>query len=309
MANANRYSKAAALKELRALASARGDVLFQDLPPGLRRAVHLHWGSMATARVAANLRSRRPGRAPTWTAERLIAEIQALARGGQYMSQSAVAAAGHNRLIVRACTMFGSWSRARTRAHIHFAPRKPPGRGTTWDPDAVIAAIRERLRDGESLAVTKSPAPLVSAAQRHFGSWREAIEASGINYRDVNLNRHREDLELLDWLRGLAASDPSMTLYDLDRLGQHAVACRRRWGSLERAARAAGLHDWPVRTRLDAMSREEVIHALRALSRARASLTLRQLRSSAAHHRLLNSIFKRFGSWRDALEAAGVGTR
>jgi hypothetical protein len=303
------YGKAQALRALRALGATPGAILFRDLPPPLRRAVHLHWGSMSAARRAANLPQRRPGRSPKWTAERVIAEIQHVARRGQHMSQNAVATSGYGHLVTAACHLFGSWSRARDRASVPFKPQQRQGRGAAWDADTVVAAIRERLRDGETLAVTKCPSSLVSAAQRHFGSWREAVEAVGLDYKDVNLNRRLDDAELLDWLRDLAASNPSMTLYDLDRLGGHVVACRRRWGSLAAAAEAAGIAGWPARVRHEAMSRDEVLAALRLLARRRAPISLARVRANPTHQRLVNSVFKRFASWNDAISAAGMGTR
>jgi hypothetical protein len=65
---------------------------------------------------------------------------------------------------------------------------------------------------------------------RIFGSWRNAVTAAGIHYDSVLLRRNREDDELLAWLRPLARTKPRMSLHELEKAGQHAVICRRRWG-------------------------------------------------------------------------------
>lgn len=278
---------------------------FEDLPPPLRRAVHRHWGSMEAARRAARLPARRRGRAPTWSPERVIDEIRKLARRGQHMSANALMEAGRFDLLAAAASHFGSLALARERAGIVFIRRRAVA-SKAWDADAVVNAILERYHDGETLAVTKSPRSLVSAATRHFPSWRVAIETAGLNYDDIILHRHYSDDDLLTWLRQTAEAHSQMTLFDMDKYGGHTVACRRRWGSLEEAAAAAGLNDWPVRTRFEAMSCDEIVRTLRRLSRARVPLSFTRVREDPSHQRLLNSVMKRFASWDEAIAAAGL---
>jgi hypothetical protein len=221
------------------------------------------------------------------------------------MSVNELIDAGQFALLNAAATRFGSFAVARARAGIRFVPKRPAA-FNAWDTEAVVVAIQERHRDGEPLAVTKCPRSLVSAAVRHFSSWREAIASAGFDYDEIVLNRHFDDDELLQWLRDLAKTHPEMTLFDMDKYGGHTVACRRRWGSLEAAAAAAGLVDWPVRTRFEAMSREEIVVSLQRLSRRRTPLSFSRVRDNPTHQRLLNSVMKRFESWDAAMAAAGL---
>lgn len=297
--------KAQAIEMLRSLASKQPRLRFEELPIGLRRAIHQHWGSMAAARKVARIPARRPGRTPTWTNERVLGELRVLARRGQHMSQSALLHDGHTRLVSAATKIFGSFARARELAGIHITKHKSPAQHV-WDADAVVAAIRARHEEGEPIAVTKCPRSLVSAANRIFGGWRAAVEAAGLDYEKVLLRRDYSDGELLDWLRQLSLSNPSMTLYDLDRLGEHTVACRRRWGSLEQAAMAAGLSGWPVRVHHEAMSHEEITSDLRRLARAGEALNFGTVRQNPDRRRLVDGALKRYPSWDAAIAAAGL---
>jgi hypothetical protein len=298
------YSKARAAEDLRAHAAAGKVLRFNDLPAPLRRAVHQYWGGMANARRLLRLPALVPGRR-SWTTERVIAEIRRLHRKGQHMSQNAVAKAGRMDLLLAAARLFGSWTRAREHAGVQLAKRRSHPK-SAWDDTTIVSEIQARHGRGEPLAVTKTPSSLVSAAQRIFGSWREAIEAAGFQYDEIVLARRYDDDDLLEWLRALARTRPDMTLYDLDRHGQHTVACRRRWGSLEAAAEAAGLSGWPVRVRHEAMSRDEVVKTLRRLVRARVPINLTHVRGHPGFSRLVNSAFKHFATWDDAVATAGL---
>jgi len=259
---------------------------------------------MASARRALRLPAIVPGRR-RWTADRVTTEIRKLHRKGQHLSQNAVAKAGRMDLLLAAGRIFGSWTRAREHAGVVMTKRRSRPK-MTWDDTTVVAEIQARHRRGEPLAVTKTPSSLVSAAQRIFGSWREAIEAAGFGYHEISLTQRYADHDLLDWLRSLARTRPDMTLYDLDRHGAHTVACRRRWGSLEAAAAAAGVTGWPIRVRYEAMTRDEVVKTIRRLHRARTPLNLTHVRGGPGFSRLVNSAFKHFASWDDAVAAAGL---
>src|SRR5207248_220461 len=118
-----------------------------------------------------------------------------------------------------------------------------------------------------------APPKLVNAAQYYFGGWRDAVEAAGFDYARVRLVREPyQRAELLEMLRGLARKTPKMTLAELhDHTA--AEAWKREFGSIEDAARAAGLEDWPVRLLRPLMSHDETIAAIHERLRAKQSLT------------------------------------
>jgi hypothetical protein len=223
------------------------------------------------------------------------------------MSTSAVAAAGRNDLVIAAMKYAGGWARARTLAGVSFKA----SRGFSmpvWDAGTVVAEIRVRHRQGLPLALSKAPKSLTCAACRIFGSWREAITAAGLEYDSVLLLRQYSDEELLAWLRQLARKKPHMSLFDLDKYGKHTVACRRRWGSLEAAATAAGVTGWPLRLRTPAMSRAALLRVLRKWRKDQLPLQLSAVRQVAGGHHLINSAFHHFKSWDSALKASVSST-
>jgi hypothetical protein len=284
-----------------------GAATYTGLEAPLRRAVLLHWGSMKRAREALGLQPL-PAPRQRWSRERVIDEVAKLARSGQHMSHGEVAKAGHGDLLLAASKYAGGWVRARSLAGVRFKPNRVAS-VPSWDATAVIEAIRNRQLHGQPLASSKVPKSLMSAGLRYFGSWRDAIEASGIDYDHVLLLKQVTDAELLEWLRNLARAKPHMTLYDIDKHGEHAVVCRRRWGSFEAAAKAAGLPEWPIRIRQRAMSRSAVVRALRTWNAARKPLRFGEARTLPGGYYLVNSVLHHFRTWNDALVAAGLPTK
>jgi hypothetical protein len=295
------YSRAKAIEALQRL-QRRGAVKYKALESRLRRAVLFYWGSMTAARKAAGIRGL-PAPRQRWSRERVLHEIAELHRLGQHMSSLAVMKAGRGELVQAAGQYVGSWTRARELAGVAFR-RKRSISTSAWEASTVIAEIFNRLEQGLPLAVTKTPSSLTSAAIRIFGSWRDAIAAAGLDYGEIALARTYQDAELLTWIRQLARDNPKMTLFEVDKHGEHAVACRRRWGSLEAAALAAGLIDWPVRTRSRAMAKSEVLRALRDRIKNKQALTFAAVRMTENGYFVINSALHHFKTWTAAIAAA-----
>jgi len=298
--------RASALAALRSL-QGKAPIKFNDLPSSLRRAVRLHWGGVHEARRAARLPAPPPA-AQVWTRESVLAEIRTLAASGQHMSQNAVALVRTD-LLEAARKQFGRWVAARDSAGIPRPPRPIRGATASWDEAAVMISIRRRLKDAESLAVTKTPSALVNAANRLFGSWRLAIEAAGLDYEQIVLKRRRTDDELVAWVRDAARMHPSLTADGFNRLGVHANACRLRWGSLEAIAAAAGVNDWPARTAYRAMPRSALIGAIRSRAGRGESLAFSRVRAATDGERLLKRAIANFPTWDEAVKAAGLPTQ
>jgi hypothetical protein len=78
------------------------------------------------------------------------------------------------------------------------------------------------------------------AAVRHFGSWREALTAAGINL--ANVTRHRpKNLDhdaMLLWIRNRKEAGQSFTFICLENR-DYALAIKREFGSWARALEAA----------------------------------------------------------------------
>jgi hypothetical protein len=114
-----------------------------------------------------------------WTKHSILDEIRML------VDRSAKQNQRERPSLYGACIRhFGSWKSAVEAAGFDYsisARRKVPG---FWDHQRVIEAIRKLPEKNSNHARTKH-ADLYSAALRHFGSWKDAVEASGMSYDSV----------------------------------------------------------------------------------------------------------------------------
>jgi len=223
------------------------------------------------------------------------------------MTAAVVARAGQSDLLRAALEYHRSWRDALRKAGV---PRPKPlerGRRKRWSADVVRNVILERHRQGESLASSKVDRRLHHAACHYFGGWKKAVEAAGLDYNGVRISKaSTDDAVLLDALRRIAAQHPAMTLGELwrePRSGRFA----RRFGSLEGAARAAGLMDWPVRIREPRrphLSSHDTLAAIR--DRARLGRPMYAGDVADDDLRLYHAALRNFETWYGALEHAGV---
>lgn len=214
------------------------------------------------------------------------------------MTNKGLLKAGARGLTNAARQLFGGLPRARRQARI---PDPPPTiiERRAWDEETVIAEILELYRAGKPLAASKAPPKLVNAGKYRFGSWQGAIETAGLDYERVRLLRPPYTrAELISILRALAKKRPQATLAELWH--HRAIeAWKREFGSVEAAARAAGLHNWPRRKLGPLMSREQVTSALRSRYRDGRSLHGADVAREDPH--LYKSAVRRFSSWRAAV--------
>ncbi len=114
-------------------------------------------------------------------AEKIRSEISALYKApGRKPSN---VAKEHPRLYLKARKVFGSWRKALEASGIDYEEARNRDK---WSREKVLQEIKHLYSNGHSLrpkafrgnGMTK----LVSAATYHFGSWRKAVEASGVCY-------------------------------------------------------------------------------------------------------------------------------
>ena len=299
------WSRARALAGLREVASKATDgVGFRDVQRLHSNELYLsllhHFGSLEAAREAASV----PGPPPAqqfWSEQLVIEELQKAHRAGIRLTIKGLSAAGMRGLANAARDYCGGLARARQLARVPDPAPKIFER-VRWDADTVISDIRALRREGKSLARSKAPPKLCNAAQYYFGGWHNAVEAAGFDYDKVRLVREPyERDELLEMLRDLARNSPKMTLAELHDLTA-AEAWKREFGTIEDAARAAGLDDWPVRLVNPLMSPDETVAAIHDRVRAEQSITSWDVEREDRH--LHKSGVRNFGSWHDALVAA-----
>lgn len=157
------------------------------------------------------------------------------------------ASVAHNHVaLLRAATRyFGSWRGAIEFAALNYDDIR---RYKTWDRDRILDRIRELHEKGEDLSwrhVSTRVDPQLAAAatkRKHFGSWRSAVSAAGLNYGQIRRYREWDENTIKDKLQelhhqGVDLNAKHMEEYDITLI----TAARRRFDSWDKALTAAGL--------------------------------------------------------------------
>lgn len=251
-------------------------------------AAQRHFGRLSRAIVAAGV--PLPSRLK-WTRERILAVLPSYAREGQPLLQKQVPAALGNAIYRH----FASWREAVAAAGM--TPVRPPGPPQTrWTKRRVIETIQARHRQGEPLNASAN-GPLVHAAHRCFGSWRNGLLAAGLTVRIVRKWTAARVIEQLHLLHHNGAFQESTRTQD----GGLIEAARQYFGTWRKALEHAGVLE-PHETfrRPGAWTRQRVIEAIQDRYVRGLSLSSRDVRTLAAAGR------RRFGGWHAALLAAGI---
>jgi hypothetical protein len=185
----------------------------------------------------------RVGAPRRWTQRIIVDELRRLHESGLEVTVANLIAAG-GQTLVHAISHFGGLRRLRPIAGLPH--RRKGSRQSVLGRDAVIAEIRGRHEEGLSVASSRVPPTLQYAGRCHFGTWKDALEAAGLSYEHIRLWRSYTDDELFEMLRSLARRSPLLTVLGLQRhrIGSTLFA---RFGSVEAAARLAGIDSWPLR--------------------------------------------------------------
>jgi hypothetical protein len=181
-----------------------------------------------------------------------------------------------------------------------------------WDKDSVLRALRKLHKGGNPLsynALAKTHQSLVSAAAYHFGSYRKAVEKSGIDYGEITrrprwskttiitlIKKARRDGDDLHW---------SAVTGRGDELSKAAFASlqTRLFGSWDRALHAAGLQADDV-SRYRKWTRDGIIFELRQYHRDRNALNSGAIQKEDPG--LHAAAVRHFSSYDEALRAAKV---
>jgi hypothetical protein len=126
-------------------------------------------------------------RVPLWTKKLVLEEIKRLRFEGKSLKYREGAMYLHQ----AATKCFGSFENALKKLGLNYQmlgmKRRVP---FSWTAEKVIKEIKKRHRKKQPLYVshffeTKEASGLVDAGRIYFGSWKKAIEASGLNYKKI----------------------------------------------------------------------------------------------------------------------------
>ncbi len=173
------------------------------------------------------------------------------------------------------------------------------------DGKEIIQFIKNRSDNNEQLNSTyiKSRYPSTFySAQKIFSSWKKAIEEAGVNYIKVSKRVKWTESDVIEKLKNLPEDD----LIDKNLRKNHSKlynACIKLFGSRKNALVAAGINYEDTLMNVP-WTRDRVVSAIQMHHLNSIPLNFKFI--SLHHTKLRKTAEKFFGSWGDAVSAAGL---
>ena len=282
---------------------------------------------------------------PFSTKAKVKAELKSLHKNGELVAERKMPNNKRNRYLrAMAHCFFGGWGKAATAAGIdrreyHEWNRNSPAFYRT--KEEVIEGIRWRHGEGYQMNARalatgdEMDAPLITSARKLFGNWQNAIEAAGLDYtefvrkkQDYSIKKvHKQYPTKEDVIAGIKQrikegkklNVRSMKHGD-DRDHPLSRSANDLFGSWDNALKAAGQDPNKIRRKKQDYSKlkqsyasyeskEEVLDEIKARLKKGQALNPKNLQHGDDEERdfaLWKTGRQLFGTWEDALEAAGV---
>ena len=292
-----KWTRKKIIEALRQRAKNREELAQAKVGGPLRNAATWHFGSYAKAIAAAGLNYGTIRLyAPSFGREQVIAELRKLDAAGVKLNCMRIIehAGGLYDAMIRE---FGSTARALKEAGVEFHGKKK------WNRPKVLEGLRQLQREGKDLSFSKVHRwnrRLAKAAQRLFGGYRQAIEALGADYAEVRTAQWSKE-RIISALRVLVGSGVKANGTDIRRADPRLfAACLAYFGRVSEALGVAGIQ---YQRRLN-WSKPAIVRKLKEMASAGedlSSLAMRRRNGS-----LVNRIWRKFGSYKKAIEAAGL---
>ena len=206
---------------------------------GLCLTARRFWGSWDLALDAAGFDPTQIRRLrPPWTKAGLIEAIRSHAVSGGCVTRNAMRPHSIGKAADR---LFGSFDAALEAAGV--AQLRPPH--PRWSRTKVEASIKHRAQMGlpvNCVAVIQADPCLYDAARNYHGGWNQALRAAGIDPNRVRaIRRQWTTQDVLEELRRRVATGVQPTCVSSIRPITLVTACRKLFGSVEKAVLAAGV--------------------------------------------------------------------
>jgi hypothetical protein len=179
-----------------------------------------------------------------------------------------------------------------------------------WTRKSIIAEIKRLYDANEELYYSKAEdnhLNLVRAAGWHYGTWRRAVEAAGIDYESLSRYQRWNKQRIIDRIRELHAQGKELHWRAVSTQVDPALAAaalRPNGFNTWRDALAAAGFDIEEVARYKEWDEAKVLKAIRQRKRAGLSMHSKSLQSE--DQSLFCAARRRFGSWDGALNAAGL---
>jgi hypothetical protein len=252
---------------------------------------------------------------PKWDQKSVLRELRRQHKAGHDLRHSVLNRESGG-LMKAAVVRFGSYRKALKAAGLAY-PDPPAGYKDPrirWDRDSVIKTLRKRERDGVDMgykAMERAEPTLIRAAEKHFGNYAEAMRQAGIDYDKFRLIKLWDRPKLLAELRRRFAAGEKIHTVQMKRLrsgdpgvGAYKASCKL-FGSYRRACEAAGIsYDKVAKGGVRMWPNDKIIATLKKLHKQKQDLSHNAFKAS--HEEIHWRAGRQFGSYRKALEAAGI---
>jgi len=179
-----------------------------------------------------------------------------------------------------------------------------------WTRQSIIDEIRRLHKAKEDInyaAVEANHLSLIRAASWHFGKWRRAVEEAGIDYESLSRYRRWSKERIIARIQELYAQGQDLSWRSISQQVDPALAASalrpNGFGSWPEAIEAAGL-DIDEVARYKYWNKERVLKAIKERHQAGVNLSSRNAQKN--DQSLFCAARRRYGTWDNALEAAGL---
>ncbi|MEN6546876.1 MAG: hypothetical protein ABFE07_12640 [Armatimonadia bacterium] len=249
-----------------------------------------------------------------WSRDKIIENIKQLQADGHSLSTRSMAELGYSGMVTTSYKpeYFGSWRNAIVAAG--YDPKDVCRRKRKWTRERILGHIQELHKAGEDLSHSAAKRDhqylvVVAINNRFFGSWREAVEAAGINYEEVSKHEYWSKDRISDRIRELHDAGESLSHEDAKRYHGALVSAAsspRYFGSWGAAVRAAGLNYDSIR-KINRWTRDKIINTINELHQQGESVSNSNMRR-LGYRGMMEAATRdeNFGSWAEAVQAAGL---
>jgi len=278
------------------------------------------FGAWRNALTAAGLQYKevmhkpQPSIRKKWNRASIIEEIRGLNQLGAPLNSNHLQK--NNRLLYQAVVRhFGGLAQVVAAAGLDYSRIRKRNPMRSWTKNAVVAEIIRRNEEGLSIrrGIVYSHDPgLYSAARRFFGTngWAKARSLAGFDPNEPRPDQIWDEKTVVAEILKLYADGVPLNVGALQGTSYSYIlgAARTVFGSWAKAVRASGLSYARIRKkRYGWWTKPRVVMCIRNLEKRGVRLSLQSIRTT--HVALMSAALAEFGSWAEAVEAAGISYR
>lgn len=271
---------------------------------------HGTWGKVL---VAAGLTSAVPVR-NVWSKEIILAKIVEMAARKEPLNNAYVKE-NYGSLYTSAGNYFGGWAQAIEAAGIPYDSVRLTAPKRSWTKESIVEEILKRNAEGLSLSgmvVQIEDIGLYEAAMSHFGKlgWAQARIAAGLTPIDPRPGIIYDKDFVAARLKALHVEGSPLHFGGISGKPYQNIitAAIRLFGSYAKALEAAGIdYDSIRKYRRNWWTKEKVIEEIQALEKLGERLSYAAMQD--AYPGLVAGAARLFGTWGQAVEAAGISYR